>query len=56
MLDWLADKHGHEPAAQAAARIERGGRCALSPTGIRPFEFGGRDGTATVAGAVIKAL
>ena len=23
MLDWLADKHGHEGAAQAAARIER---------------------------------
>ena len=22
MLDWLADKHGHEPAAQAAQRIE----------------------------------
>ncbi len=55
MLDWLADKHGHEPAAQAAARIERAVDAAYA-TGIKPFEFGGRDGTAAVAGAVLKAL
>jgi 3-isopropylmalate dehydrogenase len=55
MLDWLADRHGHEPAAQAAARIERAVDAAYA-AGIRPFEFGGRDGTAAVAGAVLKAL
>ena len=29
MLDWLADKHGHDGAAQAAQRIEARGRCGL---------------------------
>jgi 3-isopropylmalate dehydrogenase len=55
MLDWLADKHGHQPAADAAARIERAVDAAYAG-GIKPFEFGGRDGTAAVAGAVLKAL
>ena len=55
MLDWLADKHGHAGAAQAAARIERAVDAAFA-TGIKPFEFGGRDGTAAVASAVLKAL
>jgi 3-isopropylmalate dehydrogenase len=55
MLDWLAGKHGHEGAAQAAMRIERAVDAAYA-TGVRPFEFGGRDGTAAVAGAVLRAL
>ena len=55
MLDWLADKHGHEGAAQAARRIEKAVDAAYA-TGIKPFEFGGRDGTAAVAAAVLKAL
>jgi 3-isopropylmalate dehydrogenase len=55
MLDWLADKHNHQPAADAAARIERAVDSAYA-AGIKPFEFGGRDGTAAVASAVMKAL
>jgi 3-isopropylmalate dehydrogenase len=55
MLDWLADKHGHDGAAQAAMRIERAVDAAYA-TGIKPFEFGGRDGTSAVTLAVLQAL
>ena len=55
MLDWLADKHGHEGAAKAAARIEDAVDEAFM-SGLKPCEFGGRDGTAEVATAVLAAL
>ncbi|MES1155965.1 MAG: isocitrate/isopropylmalate dehydrogenase family protein [Pseudorhodoplanes sp.] len=55
MLDWLADKHDHPPAREAAARIERAMDKAFA-AGIKPFDLGGKDGTAAVAKAVIAAL
>ena len=55
MLDWLADKHDHPPAAEAAQRIERAVDEAYAG-GVKPMEFGGSDGTAAIAGAVLKAL
>jgi 3-isopropylmalate dehydrogenase len=55
MLDWLADRHGHEGAAAAARRIERAVDRAFAE-GIGPCEFGGGDGTAAVAKAVLAAL
>jgi 3-isopropylmalate dehydrogenase len=55
MLDWLADKHDHRPAADAALRIERAVDTAYAG-GIKPMEYGGKDGTAAIAGAVLKAL
>ena len=55
MLDWLADKHDHPPAAEAAQRIERAVDAAYAG-GLKPMEFGGGDGTAAIAGAVLKAL
>jgi 3-isopropylmalate dehydrogenase len=55
MLDWLADKHGIEGAAEAGARIERAVDKVYAD-GIRPMEFGGSNGTADVARAVIEAL
>ena len=55
MLDWLADKHDHPPAAEAAQRIERAVDRAFAE-GIKPCEFGGGDGTAAVARAVLDAL
>ena len=55
MLDWLADKHGHPPAANAALRIERAVDLAYS-SGIKPMEFGGGDGTKAIANAVMQAL
>ena len=55
MLDWLADKHDHQPAADAAQRIERAIDKAYSG-GIKPMEYGGKDGTAAIAKAVLAAL
>lgn len=55
MLDWLAERHGHQPAAEAAERIERAVDKAYA-SGIKPVEFGGRDGTAAIGTAVLNAL
>jgi 3-isopropylmalate dehydrogenase len=55
MLDWLADKNDHAPAAEAALRIERAVDQAYAQ-GIKPMEYGGGDGTAAISGAVLKAL
>jgi 3-isopropylmalate dehydrogenase len=55
MLDWLADKHDHKQAAEAAQAIERAVDQAFA-TGLKPFEFGGSDGTAAIAKAVLGAL
>ncbi len=55
MLDWLADKHDHAPAADAAQRIERAVDKAFAD-GIKPMEFGGSDGTIAIAKAVLNAL
>src|ERR1700749_3771104 len=48
MLDWLADKHGLEGAAEAAQRMEAAVDKAFQ-AGTRPREFGGPDGTTAVA-------
>jgi 3-isopropylmalate dehydrogenase len=55
MLEWLADKHDYAPAATAAQRIEAAVDRAFA-AGIKPREFGGPDGTAAVAKAVLAAL
>ena len=55
MLDWLAEKHGIESAAEAGERIERAVDKVYAD-GIKPFEFGGSNGTADVTKAVLAAL
>jgi 3-isopropylmalate dehydrogenase len=55
MLDWLADKHDLTPAADAALRIERAVDKAYAGA-IKPMEYGGKDGTAAIANAVLAAL
>jgi 3-isopropylmalate dehydrogenase len=55
MLDWLADKHGLESAAEAAESIERAVDKVYAE-GIKPMEFGGSNGTADIARAVLEAL
>jgi 3-isopropylmalate dehydrogenase len=55
MLDWLADKHSHAGAADAARQIETAVDRAFAG-GLKPAEFGGPDGTAAVARAVLAAL
>ncbi|OAF11339.1 isocitrate/isopropylmalate dehydrogenase family protein [Bradyrhizobium neotropicale] len=55
MLDWLADKHGLEGAAEAGEKIERAVDQVYAG-GIKPMEFGGSNGTADIAKAVLAAL
>src|SRR5580704_7760103 len=55
MLDWLADKHSLEAAAEAGERIERAVNKVYAG-GIKPMEFGGSNGTADIARAVLAAL
>jgi 3-isopropylmalate dehydrogenase len=55
MLDWFADKHGLESAVEASERIERAVDRAYVD-GIKPMEFGGSNGTADIAKAVLAAL
>src|SRR6201991_457901 len=55
MLDWLADKHGLEGAAEAGERIEQAVDKAYAG-GVKPMEFGGSNGTADIAKAVLAAL
>lgn len=55
MLDWLADKHGVESAAEAAERLELAVD-KIYADGIKPTEFGGSNGTADIAKAVLAAL
>jgi 3-isopropylmalate dehydrogenase len=55
MLDWLADRHDHAPAAEAARRIESAVDAAFA-NGLHTCELGGRDGTDAVARAVLAQL
>ncbi|WP_316164333.1 MULTISPECIES: isocitrate/isopropylmalate dehydrogenase family protein [unclassified Bradyrhizobium] len=55
MLDWLADTHGIEGAAEAAQRIEQAVDQVYA-SGLKPFEFGGNAGTIDVTRAVLEAL
>jgi 3-isopropylmalate dehydrogenase len=55
MLDWLSEKHGAESAAEAGEQIERAVDRAYAG-GIKPMEFGGSNGTADIAKAVLAAL
>src|SRR5271169_2063205 len=55
MLDWLAGKHGLESAAEAGERIERAVDKAYAD-GIKPMEFGGKNGTADIGNAVLAAM
>ncbi|MBC9877210.1 isocitrate/isopropylmalate dehydrogenase family protein [Bradyrhizobium sp. INPA01-394B] len=55
MLDWLADKHGIESAAEAGEQIERAVDQVYAG-GLKPMEFGGSNGTADITKAVLAAL
>src|SRR3954454_18493240 len=55
MLDWLAQRHNHEGAAQAARAIEGAVDRAFA-AGLKACEFGGRDGTSVIADGVLRSL
>ncbi|HVY06577.1 MAG TPA: isocitrate/isopropylmalate family dehydrogenase [Burkholderiales bacterium] len=52
MLDWLGQQHRIERLVDAGRLLEDAVRSAYSRATLRPFEFGGRDGTASIAQAV----
>jgi len=54
MLDWLAERSGNAALARAARRIE-GAVDRIFPK-VKPFELGGRDGTAAIRDAVLANL
>jgi 3-isopropylmalate dehydrogenase len=56
MLDWLAERSGRAELAAAAARIERAVDAAFANGRLKPFEFGGQDGTAAIRDAVLSNL
>jgi 3-isopropylmalate dehydrogenase len=56
MLEWLGAARGSEGASTAAQLIERAVGKAYVDAGLKPFELGGRDGTAAITRAVLAAL
>ena len=56
MLDWLAQRSGNNALAQAAVRLERAVDAVFASGGLRPFELGGKDGTAAIRDAVLSNL
>jgi 3-isopropylmalate dehydrogenase len=56
MLDWLAARSGIAALGEDALRLERAVDAAYAGGKVRPYEFGGRDGTAAIAGAVLSNL
>ena len=56
MLDWLGERHRHRPAVDAARKLEQAVFAAYAAERVKPFEFGGSDGTVAITGAVIDML
>jgi 3-isopropylmalate dehydrogenase len=56
LLDWLGEKHVDATLVEAGAVLERAIAQAFSDGALRPFEFGGRNGTADITRAVVAAL
>lgn len=56
MLEWLGALRGSEGASAAAGLIERAVAKAYVDASLKPFELGGRDGTAAITRAVLSAL
>jgi len=56
MLDWLGERHGVGDCGVAAERLNRAVDRTFAKGGLLPCEFGGGDGTAAIAEAVIGNL
>ena len=56
MLDWLAERHSHGPAAEAARRLDAAILRGYAERRVKPYELGGTDGTAAIAAAVLDLL
>ena len=56
MLDWLAQRSGNEALATAAGKLERAVDAVFASGSVRPYELGGKDGTAAIRDAVLSNL
>jgi 3-isopropylmalate dehydrogenase len=56
MLDWLGIKHGIAACSQAAGMLDRAVEGVFASGRVKPYEFGGRDGTQEIARAVIAEI
>ena len=56
MLDWLGTRHRLPAMLDAAARLDAAVDRVFAERRIRPYEFGGNDGTAAITRAVIDAV
>jgi 3-isopropylmalate dehydrogenase len=56
MLDWLGTRHQVPALIDASTRLESAVDRVFAERRVRPFEFGGTDGTTAIARAVIDAL
>jgi isocitrate/isopropylmalate dehydrogenase len=56
MLDWLGERSGQAALGAAARRIERAVDETFRAGRFRPFELGGREGTAAIRDAVLSNL
>jgi len=55
MLDWLGNRHAMPPLCEAAEALDRAVDVAYAEK-IKPFEFGGSDGTREIARAVWESI
>ena len=56
MLDWLGNQHGVGHLSEAADVLETAVRNAFAKGTLRPYEFGGNDGTAAITRAVLAGI
>jgi 3-isopropylmalate dehydrogenase len=56
MLDWLGNQHGVGNLTEAADVLESAVRTAFAKGTLRPYEFGGSDGTAAITQAVLAGI
>jgi len=56
MLDWLGERHADAACRNAAHALEAAVDRVFAERRVLPSEFGGSDGTAAIAQAVISAL
>ena len=56
MLEWLGERHKDARSNEAARLLEDAVRTVFAEQRVRPFEFGGSDGTREITQAVLNTL
>lgn len=56
MLEWMADRTGDTRLQDAATLIDTAVQSVFASGSVRPFEFGGQDGTVAVTRAIVANL